>query len=668
MFCGLFTAICLVALTLVAAAEDDNEDLSKIVGNLARQLMLQQYVAEEKVRMNGNSGLQQLRTRYEGSRPYHTDSHTGASVAAIHNHANSIRTVGLGELDVVLNGVEFRTRHNDYKLLMPHHSSTKYHATEEIPYPDVPPEVTSKATVEEQIDEMKEWFKAWKDQDPSVRDYRKYFKPVLCYLEGFWTHASKDIDESFPSDRHFIDASTWFELQEKLRFGSASGRKDIGENHAFLPTMIQEVVNGTQPVYVQWNYRIACHPLKDDLPLNRLRLAEDLNSRMIKRVTVDMHSTTRAARFELNPIDRDDWEDRGRIRKKLLDRLMNQVPGLDNYVANLTDDSFGSLAMDIETKQVINSGYYNRWFESTGKDAMGEKMHHRSFSDSSIYMAMTTQKKIATMKLDRCLKKKNGKCIEKATLKQKWTYAIPLEIIYLTPLYNWNPYNIEYKGLSNSALGKTVEAGGRNGGFEKDRAFNGTNHKNYFLTPASFFSASQSDSGKADTSGGNTGVLDRKGEVRVVRASGTTITKDIPGVGTVRTRYPIMPIHGHGQAVWKELEALKDMVMNSQSFAHMFNERIDGGYRQNAVFNMWPSTNRTVTRHVHSLELTPEDMSMLMNSLPVTKTTSIEEGHSHTLELRSWKYKSLPRFGIRKCDGRNNCWDGHPGGLTSDVL
>ena len=32
-------------------------------------------------------------------------------------------------------------------------------------------------------------------------------------------------------------------------------------------------------------------------------------------------------------------------------------------------------------------------------------------------------------------------------------------------------------------------------------------------------------------------------------------------VGIVRQRYPIMPVHGEGSAVWKELEALKDMVM-----------------------------------------------------------------------------------------------------------
>ncbi len=62
-------------------------------------------------------------------------------IASIHEHANNIRTVGMGEFIGVLNGVEFRTRHNDYRLNMPHTSSTQYHAFEPVPFPDVPPEV-----------------------------------------------------------------------------------------------------------------------------------------------------------------------------------------------------------------------------------------------------------------------------------------------------------------------------------------------------------------------------------------------------------------------------------------------------------------------------------------------------------------------------------------------
>jgi len=41
------------------------------------------------------------------------------------------------------------------------------------------------------------------------------FQPVLCYLEGMWTEADSKgkIDEPFASDRHSIDASSFFELQ-----------------------------------------------------------------------------------------------------------------------------------------------------------------------------------------------------------------------------------------------------------------------------------------------------------------------------------------------------------------------------------------------------------------------------------------------------------------------
>lgn len=102
-----------------------------------------------------------------------------------------------------------------------------------------------------------------------MRDYRKYFRPLLCYLEGTWTKNSKSIDEPFESDRHFVDASSWFDLQEKIRFTSYTGRKDNLENFAYLPTTIIEAVNGTTAVFAQWNYRILCHPLKDYLPVNR---------------------------------------------------------------------------------------------------------------------------------------------------------------------------------------------------------------------------------------------------------------------------------------------------------------------------------------------------------------------------------------------------------------
>ena len=55
-----------------------------------------------------------------------------------HNHANGFNTVGLGEFAAVINGVSFRTRHNDYSLKMPHQNTMDYHATQDIPRPPVP--------------------------------------------------------------------------------------------------------------------------------------------------------------------------------------------------------------------------------------------------------------------------------------------------------------------------------------------------------------------------------------------------------------------------------------------------------------------------------------------------------------------------------------------------
>ena len=199
---------------------------------------------------------------------------------AIHEHANNIRTCGMGEFVAVLNGIEFRTRHNDYGLRMPSTTLSKYNKVENIPFPEVPPTVLEQATVDEQIAEMRKYFEAWAKQDTTIRDYTPYFRPALCYMEGAWTESSGSIHD-FESDRHHLDAKDWYDLQEKIRFNAYTGTKDNLENFAFLPNTIVGIEpNGTAPIYAQWTYRILCHPLKDDLPLDRLRVVDDLATRM----------------------------------------------------------------------------------------------------------------------------------------------------------------------------------------------------------------------------------------------------------------------------------------------------------------------------------------------------------------------------------------------------
>ena len=55
---------------------------------------------------------------------------------------------------------------------------------------------------------MREYFKAFKTQNITHRDYRPYFKPVLSYLEGAWTMSTDALEESFASDRWDINFLT----------------------------------------------------------------------------------------------------------------------------------------------------------------------------------------------------------------------------------------------------------------------------------------------------------------------------------------------------------------------------------------------------------------------------------------------------------------------------
>ncbi|KAK2171221.1 hypothetical protein NP493_1090g00063 [Ridgeia piscesae] len=636
-----------------ATTGDEVSTLKSRVATLARQLVMQQLFVEERVRSDGDSGIKQVRHHYEGTRPYHSASHTGTSVASLHDHANNIRTVGLGEFIAVLNGVEFRTRHNDYGLRMPSRTSPVYHQVEEIPFPDVPPEVLQQQELADQITEMREWFKAWKNNDHSVRDYRKYFKPVLCYLEGAWTN-SDSLEESFFSDRHFLDATSWFDLQEKVRYTSYTGGKSTLENFSYLPTTIMNMINGTYPQVAQWNYRILCHPLKRDVPLNRFRVVDDLIARMANKKTLMEHERTRAARFTLNSFDTDEWVD-GKKNYGLLDELMAEVPGKDNYGANLYDESFDTATYpynttDTDTK--LNVGYYHRWSRVVSKDAMGRTKRHRGFADENLFMAMTTQPKVAGVELNVCTGWHHNHC---TLYNQKWTYAIPLEVVYMTPLLKWNPYDVEYKGNSRSDLGKTVTAHGRWGSDRQaEKAFNGTNSKRYYQTPYEFFVNGEQGTSEADTVKSHVGVLDRAGQMHKMTASGTrTFLPFIPNVGSMRTRFPIMPVHGEGSGVWKELEALKDIVLSPVENAHMFHENWRDVTTQGVVLI---SGEAKGDKHVHRVVLSADQVGMAKLGRTILVVT--EETNNHYHEMRVKRLDDTHYYMVG-CDGGSSCPDKH---------
>ena len=531
---------------------------------------MQQLVYEEGLRASGDSGIKLVRGHHTGTRPYFAENHIGASGAyAFHDHSQNMRTVGIGEIVVVLNGVEFRTRHLDYPLKKPHTTKNTYQLVQDIVFPDVPPSVLAKATVQEQVEEMQQYFLAFQNQTPDLRDYKPYFKPMLCYLEGAWTASNEEIDEPFESDRHEIDATTWWELTEKVRYTAYTGRKSNKENYSFHPMKIIRLTDENEPVFAQWNYRILCHQFEEDIPTKQLRIIDDLPTRMKMNrnteKTLEEMAETRQARFTLSNFDESNVEDERQCQQCYLDSLMGQIPGMDNYGCDLSDDSFGIVAEPFgQEGETLNTCYYHRVYQSGQPGAMGLTKRSRGFNDQNVYMAQNSQEKIPGSSVTDC---DNG-CHD---YFQRWSYAIPLEIIYMTPLYNWNPHQLPVHMWGDKVAFNAVVADGRNGGFTPETAYNGTRPNIFYITPKEFFEgAEEPDRDPADTSKGVVGVLDEEGVVREVAASGTRIfLPDIPGIGKIRLRYPIAPLHYDGNSIWKELQVMKDIVMNKCKYSDM---------------------------------------------------------------------------------------------------
>lgn len=65
---------------------------------------------------------------------------------------------------------------------------------------------------------------------------------------------------------------------------------------------------------------------------------------------------------------------------------------------------------------------------------------------------------------------------------------------------------------------------------------------------------------------------DQQGNVHEMKGAGhrimMPIIPDVPG--RVRTRYPVSPVHEEGSAVWRELAALREMIMDSDKYEFMY--------------------------------------------------------------------------------------------------
>ena len=592
----------------------------------------------------------------------------------MHDHNDHPGTLGLGELALDLNGVSFRTRHNDYSIVKPSTTSKAYGAVEKIKFPDVPPAVLAKKTVSEQTKEMQLWFKAFAEQDYSVRDYRPYFKPLMCYLEGAWTLPHEgELDELTPSARHQFEADDFKQLHNIASFNAYSGHSSNSENFAYLPTKLV-VLNNTTPVTAQWNYRILCHPIKKIFPKREhLRTVDDFYLRLSKSYTLEELGEKPTARFEVNAEADDQFYD-GTFIHGLLDEIMEEIPGLDNYRGNMTDSTYNQVALHVVQDEPLNAAYYHRWYKVDNPGPMGDFIKHKGFNDKHIFFAMNTQKRVAPINVEHLCSKTGGvkKCQYSAT--QRWSYAIPLEIVFLTPLGSWNPHDVEYKGHHAGTKGKTVYANGRNGGTTEKKAYDGTNSKSFYQTPVEFFAGDVPHLPADTVKHGVTGVLNKAGKLCKMYASGTNIIMPpIPGVdGNIRLRYPIMGIAADGQTVWKELAALKEYLFNPNAYPKIQNETVSRSAKDSklpptqGIFQMAYSSSGDDLGHSHTLRLSSKDISALLKGKQVTVSTVLNMGHRHSVTLKFTK--ATNSIAYTKCDGSAKCADGHPAAVEKVAM
>ena len=82
------------------------------------------------------------------------------------------------------------------------------------------------------------------------------------------------------------------------------------------------LLNGTTESYV--------------IPLNRIRVMEDMSSRMCGFRNIVRYIRSRGARFQLNTKDTNKFRDTDRSEnwKILLDERREEIPGKDNYPGN----------------------------------------------------------------------------------------------------------------------------------------------------------------------------------------------------------------------------------------------------------------------------------------------------------------------------------------------
>ena len=140
-----------------------------------------------------------------------------------------------------------------------------------------------------------------------------------------------------------------------------------------------------------------------------------------------------------------------------------------------------------------------------------------------------------------------------------------------------------------------------------------------------------------------------------------------------------MPIHVEGSTAWKEIQAVGDFLMESNTHGSLFRELLTSKPLPEEHANIFLQTGEShknakgIASHHHDVSLTSSEVSKLKAGGNVTgKVTSEINGHQHTITIKWHKNQG---FYIALCASTPEitrsfaykCLDRHPAVLTVDV-
>lgn len=404
------------------------------------------------------------------------------------------------------------------------------------------------------------------------------------------------------------------------------------------------IIEGCQsdpyPVVANLDYRVMYVPLDRDIPLNRLKVVDDTSSQMSgdhnnypetgdsTTRTLQQLEQSRNALFKFNGRDQDDWIDASGTYE-LLDELMETIPGRDGYGAFLNETFDGELAYHyVRRNEVLNAAYYNRFY-SVNKNTNGiesKEGRRRGFNDVSLFAAKSSRKEIVPVRFPDPI---TGEIQE-----YRYSYAFPIELIYRTPLSDWNPYGVPM------------------------------NEYAYYTVPYQFYEDySTIYRDPSDTNGLNWGQdVTTYGAAYVTGAGHWIQMPKITGIHgrLLRQRWPCAPVANSKNPGIQAIRALKHMLSMENKKDLLKNTKLN---QSTILVTIWLGNSTTQPAHTHRIKISSSLVDTLAKGTSVVVTTEYQEdlGHRHALTVTASKNADgSMKYAIKDCDGAGvKCADGH---------